>query len=107
MKKFVIERNLPGAGNLTPEELQSISEASCSAIAHLGKPYYWIQSYITNDRIYCVHIAEDECAVREHARIAKIPINSVNEVVAIIDPLTSNVLVKDGFKPDLNGKLVI
>jgi len=98
MKKFIIERNLPGAGNLTPEELQIISEASCSAIAHLGKPYYWIQSYITNDRIYCVHIAEGECAVREHAKIGKIPVNTVNEVIAIIDPLTSNVLKKEVHK---------
>jgi len=107
MKKFIIERNLPGAGNLTPEELQNISEASCRAIAHLGKPYYWIQSYITNDRIYCVHIAEDECVVREHARIANIPINTVNEVIAIIDPLTSNVLAKNSYKPEVSGKLVI
>ena len=65
MKKFIIERNLPGAGNLTPEELQIISEASCDAIARLGKPYHWIESYITNDRIYCIHIAESECDVRE------------------------------------------
>jgi len=92
MKKFIIERNLPGAGNLTPEELQTISEASCNAIVRLGKPYYWIESYITNDRIYCVHIAESECDVREHAKLANIPINTVNEVVTIIDPLTSNLL---------------
>jgi len=91
MKKFIIERNLPGAGNLSAEELQMISEASCGAIAHLGKPYHWIQSYITNDKIYCVHIAEDECSVREHAKIGNIPVNTVNEVVTIIDPLTSNV----------------
>jgi hypothetical protein len=98
MKKFIIERNLPGAGDLTPEELQMISQASCDAIAQLGKSYQWIQSYITNDRIYCVHIAEDECAVREHAKIGKIPVNTVNEVIAIIDPLTSNVPGKDGRK---------
>lgn len=98
MKKFIVERNLPGAGNLTQEELQMISEESCNAITHLGKPYYWIQSFITNDRIYCVHIAEDECAVREHAKIGKIPVNTVNEVIAIIDPLTSNVPEKDNRK---------
>jgi uncharacterized protein DUF4242 len=91
MKKFIVERNLPGAGNLSAEELQQISEASCGAITHLGKPYYWIQSYITNDKIYCVHIAEDECAVRKHAKIGNIPVNTVNEVITIIDPLTSNV----------------
>jgi len=92
MKKFIIERNLPGAGILTPEELQMISRASCDAIIQLGKPYHWIQSYITNDRIYCVHIAESECDVREHAKLGNIPINSVNEVITIVDPLTSNTL---------------
>jgi len=98
MKKFIIERNLPGAGNLTPEELQIISEASCAAITHLGNPYYWIQSYIANDRIYCVHIAESECVVREHAKLGKIPINTVNEVITIIDPLTSRALKSNGQK---------
>ena len=92
MKKFIVERNLPGAGNLTTEELQMISRASCDAISQLGKPYHWIESYIANDRIYCVHIAESECDVREHARLGNIPINTVNEVVTIIDPLTSNTL---------------
>jgi hypothetical protein len=92
MKKFIIERNLPGAGILTPEELQMISQASCEAITRLGKPYYWIQSFITNDRIYCVHIAESESDVREHARLGNIPINTVNEVITIIDPLTSKTL---------------
>ena len=92
MKKFIIERNLPGAGNLTPEELQMISQESCDAIARLGKSYTWIQSYITNDRIYCVHIAENEAAIREHAKLAKVPINTINEVITIIDPLTSNAL---------------
>jgi Nickel responsive protein SCO4226-like len=94
MKKFIIERNLPGAGNLTPEELQMISEASCGAIGDLGQPYHWIQSYITNDRIYCVHIAESEAVVREHAKLGKFPINTVNEVITIIDPVTSTVLKK-------------
>jgi len=98
MKKFIIERNLPGAGNLTPEELQIISEASCGAITHLGKPYHWIQSYIANDRIYCVHIAESECIVREHAKLAKIPINTVNEVITIIDPLTGRALKNGNHK---------
>jgi uncharacterized protein DUF4242 len=90
MKKFIVERNLPGAGNLTPEELQTISQAFCDAIANLEKPYQWIQSYVTNDRIYCVHIAESERDVREHAKLGNLPINTVNEVITIIDPLTSN-----------------
>ncbi len=90
MKKFVIERNLPGAGNLTPEELQAISQTSCEAINALGKPYHWIQSFITGDKIYCVHIAESEEVVREHAKLGKFPINTISEVKAVIDPLTSN-----------------
>ena len=90
MKKFVVERNLPGAGNLSPEELQAISESSCVSAQQAGTPYYWIQSFITSDKIYCIHIAENEEAVRAHARSAKIPINTVSEVIMVIDPLTSN-----------------
>ena len=92
MKKFVVERNLPGAGNLSPEELQTISQTSCEAITALNKPYHWVQSFITGDKIYCVHIAENEAAVREHARLGKFPINTIAEVKAIIDPVTSNPL---------------
>ena len=92
MKKFVVERNLPGAGNLTPEELQAISKSSCDAISQMGKPYHWIESFITADKIYCVHIAESEEVVREHAKTGKFPVNTVNEVKAIIDPVTSNPL---------------
>jgi hypothetical protein len=90
MKKFVIERNLPGAGNLTAEELQAISQASVEAIKKLGKPYYWIQSFVTEDKIYCIHIAESEEVVREHARLGKFPVNTISEVKTIIDPLTSD-----------------
>ena len=104
MKKFIVERNLPGAGNLTSEELQTISQAFCDAIVHLGKPYQWIQSYIANDRIYCVHIAESECDVREHAKLGNIPINTVNEVITIIDPLNSN--TKNGI-PKRTGPVIL
>jgi len=90
MKKFVIERIVPGAGNLSPEELQAISETSCEVVAQLGKPYHWIQSFVTDDKIYCVHIAESEDVIREHARLGKIPINTVVEVKAIIDPTTGS-----------------
>ena len=90
MKKFVVERTLPGAGNLTPEELQGIAEVSCQVITRLDKPYHWIQSFVTDDKIYCIHIAESEEVIREHARIGKFPINSVAEVKAVIDPLTGN-----------------
>ena len=92
MKKFVVERNLPGAGNLSTEELQAISQSSCEAIGHLGKPYHWIQSFITGDKIYCIHIAESEEVVREHARLGKFPVNTIAEIKIIIDPLTSNPL---------------
>ena len=92
MKKFVVERILPGAGTLSPEELQAISQTSCEVLNRLGKPYYWIQSFVTNDKIYCIHIAESEDVVREHARLGKLPINTISEVKAVIDPLTSNSL---------------
>ena len=90
MKKFVVERNLPGAGNLTPEELQAISQTSCEVISRLGKPYHWIQSFITEDKIYCIHIAENENVVREHATLGKFPVHTISEVKNVIDPLTSN-----------------
>jgi hypothetical protein len=92
MKKFVIERNLPGAGNLSPEELQTIAQTSCQVVSRLGKPYHWIQSFITDDKIYCIHIAESEEVIREHARMGKFPINTISEVKAVIDPATSNLL---------------
>ena len=92
MKKFVVERNLPGAGNLSPEELQAISQVSCEVIRKMDKPYHWIQSFITEDKIYCVHIAENEEVVREHARLGKFPVHTITEVKTIIDPLTSNPL---------------
>jgi hypothetical protein len=92
MKKFVVERILPGAGNLSPQELQELSQVSCEVISKLGKPYHWIQSFVTEDKIYCIHIAESEEVVREHARLGKFPVNTICEVKAIIDPLTANEL---------------
>jgi len=89
MKKFIIERNLPGAGNLSPEELQAIASGSNSVIDGLDKPYHWVQSFITDDKIYCVHIAESEEVVREHARKGKLPVNTVSEVRAVVDPSTA------------------
>ena len=92
MKKFIIERNLPGAGNLSAEELQAISQASCSIVSQLGSSYQWVVSYVTGDKLYCVHIAENEEAIREHARLGNFPINTVAEVRTVINPLTSNPL---------------
>ena len=92
MKKFIIERNLPGAGNFSAEELQAISQASCQIVAKLGNSYQWIESYVTGDKLYCVHLAENEEAVREHARLGNFPINTIAEVKTVIDPTTSNPL---------------
>jgi len=92
MKKFVIERNFPGASNLTAEELQAISKTSCDVVENLGKPYTWVQSFVAGDKIYCVHIAESEEVIREHSKIAKFPINTISEVKTIIDPTTSSAL---------------
>jgi hypothetical protein len=92
MKKFVVERNLPGAQNLTPEELQFISKAFCEAMDKLGRSYHWIQSFITGDKIYCIYIAENAEVIREHARLSKIPVHTISEVKTVIDPLTGNPL---------------
>jgi hypothetical protein len=86
MKKFVVERNFPGAANMSAKELQALSKASNHVIDNMEKPYTWVQSYIAGDKIYCVHIADSEDAIREHARLGKFPINTVSEVKTIIDP---------------------
>ena len=88
MKKFVIERILPGAGSLSPQELKEIAQTSCDVIHHLGKPYHWIESFITGDKIYCIHIAESEAVVREHARLGNFPIHTISEVKSMMDPET-------------------
>lgn len=89
MPKYVIERELPGAGKLTPEELRAISQKSCSVLRGLGPQIQWVQSFVTDDKIYCIYIAPDEAAVREHARQGGFPANSVMEVRAVIDPTTA------------------
>ena len=95
MKKFVVERNLPGAENLSPGELQAIAEAFCDAINRIGKPYHWEQSFIATDKIYCIHIAESEEVIREHARLSKFPVHTISEVKMIIGPLTASHPDKD------------
>ncbi len=89
MPKYVIERELPGAGNLSPGELQAISQKSCSVLNGLGPQIQWVQSYVTGDKIYCVYIAPNEDIVREHARQGGFPANRVSEVKAVIDPTTA------------------
>lgn len=89
MKKFLIEREVPGAANLTAEELQAIAQTSNGALGEMDVPYHWVQSFVAGDKIYCVHVAEDEEAILEHARRGGFPANLVSEVKAIFDPTTA------------------
>jgi len=86
---YVIEREIPGAGNLTTEELQGISQVSCGVLEEMGADIEWLHSYVTGDKIYCVYLATNEELVREHAKKGGFPANSVAKVGTIIDPKTS------------------
>jgi hypothetical protein len=89
MPKFVIEREIPGAGKLSAEELRAISQKSCSVLNQLGPQIQWVHSYVTGDKIYCVYIAPNEEMVREHAKQGGFPANLVSEVKSVIDPTTA------------------
>ncbi len=89
MPRYIIERVLPGAGQLSDEQLQAVARKSCSVLENLGPKIQWIESYVTNDKIYCVYLAPDEALVREHARLGGFPANSVVEVKRVIDPVTA------------------
>ena len=89
MPKYIIEREIAGAGKLTPGQLQGISQTSCGVLKKLGPQIQWLESYVTDDKIYCVYIAPDEATVREHARQGGFPANRVSEVKGIIDPTTA------------------
>ena len=89
MPKFVIEREIPGAGNLTPEQLKAISQTSCGVLSNMGPQIQWVHSYVTDDKIYCVYIAPNEEMVREHAKQGGFPANKVSKVAEIIDPATA------------------
>jgi hypothetical protein len=89
MPKFVIERDLPGAGKLSPQELNGIAQKSCGVLQNMGPQIQWIHSYVTADKIYCVYIAPNADMVREHARQGGFPANRVSEVATIIDPTTA------------------
>jgi hypothetical protein len=89
MPKFVIEREIPGAGKLSPADLHAISQKSCGVLNKMGPKIQWLQSYVTDNKIYCVYIAPDEATVREHAKQGGFPANSVARVATIIDPTTS------------------
>jgi hypothetical protein len=89
MPKYVIEREIPGAGNISAQDLQAISQKSCSVLNELGPKIQWVQSYVTNDKIYCVYIAPNKEIVLEHAQKGGFPANSVAEVKTMIDPTTA------------------
>jgi cell division inhibitor SulA len=89
MPKFVIEREIPGAGKLSAQELQGISGKSCSVLKDLGPQIQWLHSYVTGDKIYCVYIAPNEELVREHAKRGGFPANKISKVSTIIDPTTA------------------
>ncbi len=91
MPKYVIEREIPGAGKLTPQQLQGISQTSCGVLRKLGPEIQWVQSYVTADKIYCVYIAPNEAIIREHASQGGFPANRISEICSIIDPTTSEV----------------
>ena len=90
MKKFIVERKLPGAGDLTVEELKAISKTSVEVITSLGKNYSWIQSFVTEDRIYCIHVAESKDDIRQHAKCGNFPVNIIEEIKHVIDPSTAS-----------------
>ena len=89
MPKYVIEREIPGAGEMTAADLQGAAQKSCSVLRDLGPEIQWVQSYVTEDKIYCVYIAPSEQLVREHAQVSGFPANSIAEITAVIDPTTS------------------
>ena len=89
MKTYLIERDIPGAGKLTPEQLKSISQKSCSVLKEMGPQIEWIQSYVTGDKIFCVYKAENEELIREHAKKGGFPANKITEVSTGISPATA------------------
>ena len=89
MKSYLIERDIPGAGKLTPEQLKSISQKSCSVLKEMGPQIQWVQSYVTGDKIFCVYRAESEELIREHAKKGGFPANKITEIETVISPATA------------------
>jgi hypothetical protein len=89
MPKYVIEREIPGAGKLTAEQLTAISQTSCGVLRKLGPEIQWVHSYVTGDKVYCIYNAPNEAIIREHASLGGFPANSIAEVKSIIDPTTA------------------
>ena len=89
MPKYIIEREIPGAGKMTQEELKGISQVSCGVLSKMGPQIQWVHSYVTGDKIYCIYIAPNEEMLREHAQQGGFPANSVNKVTSMIEPTTA------------------
>jgi len=89
MPKYVIEREIPDAGKLSPEQLKAISQTSCGVLSKMGSQIQWVHSYVTNDKIYCIYNAPNEDMIREHAKQGGFPANSINQISTIIDPVTA------------------
>ncbi|MDO8844337.1 MAG: DUF4242 domain-containing protein [Methylicorpusculum sp.] len=89
MPKFIIEREIPNAGALSADQLQHISQKSCSILKNMGPYIQWLESYVTDNKIYCIYIAPDEAAIREHAEQGEFPVNRISQIKTIIDPTTS------------------
>ena len=89
MLKFLIEREIPGAGDLSSQDLQAISQKSCGVLRSMGPQIQWVESYVTGDKIYCVYIAPNETMVREHASQGGFPANKISEIKTMIDPTTA------------------
>jgi hypothetical protein len=89
MPKFIIERDIPEAGKLSPQQLQAISQKSCSVLREMGPQIQWVHSYVTDGKIYCVYVAPDEGTVRQHAQQGGFPANRVSRIHSVIDPTTA------------------
>lgn len=89
MPKYIIERDIPGAGQLSQQELQAISQKSCGILRQMGTGIQWLQSYVTGDKVYCIYIADNEQAIREHAEQGGFPANRIEEIKTVIDPATA------------------
>jgi hypothetical protein len=89
MPKYLIEREIPGAGNLSPEELQGVSQKSSNVLKNMGPQIQWVESYVTGDKVYCVYISPNEVMIREHASQGGFPANRISEIKSIIDPTTA------------------
>lgn len=89
MPRYVIEREIPGAGELSQDDLHAISQKSCAVLQEMGPQVQWVQSYVTDDKIYCIYIAPDEASVRRHAEMGGFPANSIAQVRNVIDPTTA------------------